>query len=190
MTTPESSPALPVRFAEFAASNSRKLIGGILLLTVFLLIPFYTMAPEGEASQNPGGQVYDLQEDVDDRFESEIHGSGWIFESRSGDILTRDSLLEIVTNSQLLREADARGELAPEGLPEQPYLVRRYDADTNRVVDGINSLADAVDDVFRADQRLPESLAAATAEQSIASQSGFTATRMRRMPSRITRASS
>jgi len=165
MTTPAVSSALPVRFAEFAASNSRKLIGGILLLTVSLLIPFYTMGPEGEASQNPGGQVYDLQEDVDDRFESEIHGSGWIFESRSGDILTRDSLLEIVTNSQLLREADARGELAPEGLPEQPYLVQRYDADTNRVVDGISSLADAVDDVFRADQRLPESLAAATAEQ-------------------------
>lgn len=165
MTTPAITLPLAVRFAEFAASNSRKLIGGVLLLTALLLIPFYTMAPEGEASQNPGGQVYDLQDDVDQRFESEIHGSGWIFESRNGDILTRDALLEIATNSQLLREADSRGELAPEGLPEQPYLVRRFDPDTNRFVDGISSLADAVDGVFRADPRLPESLAAATNEQ-------------------------
>ena len=165
MTTPATTLPLAVRFAEFAASNSRKLIGGVLLLTALLLIPFYTMAPEGEASQNPGGQVYDLQDDVDERFESEIHGSGWIFESRDGDILTRDALLEIATNSQLLREADSRGELAPEGLPEQPYLMRRFDPDTNRLVDGISSLADAVDTVFRADPRLPESLAAATDEQ-------------------------
>ena len=156
---------LAVRFAEFAASNSRKLIGGVLLLTVLLLIPFYMMAPEGEASQNPGGQVYDLQDDVDQRFESEIHGSAWLFESRSGDILTRDALLEIVTNSQLLKEADARGELAPEGLPEESYLVRRFDPDTNRTVEGISSLANAVDEVFQVDPHLPESLAQATDEQ-------------------------
>ncbi|NQW18571.1 MAG: MMPL family transporter [Chloroflexi bacterium] len=165
MTSRQTKSGPADRFADFAVGNSRKLIGGVLILTLLLLIPFYTMAPEGEASQNPSGQVFDLQDDVDERFESEIHASGWLFESRTGDILTRDGLLEVLTNSQLLREADERGELAPEGLPVQPYLIRRFDPETNRTVYGIDSLADAVDEVFRAVPQLPENLAAATDEQ-------------------------
>ena len=59
-----------------------------------------------------------------------------IFESRSGDILTRDGLLEVLQNSQALRDADAGGELAPENLPAQPYLINRFDPDTNRTIHG------------------------------------------------------
>ncbi|MCH7740885.1 MAG: hypothetical protein IIC93_12175, partial [Chloroflexi bacterium] len=116
-----------VRVAARLERNSRRVIAGVLVLTALLTIPYFLLTPGAEASQDPPGQVFDLRDDIDERFESEIHGAGWIFESRTGDILTRDGLLEILENSQALRDADSRGELAPERLPERPYLINRLD---------------------------------------------------------------
>ncbi|MCH8909423.1 MAG: MMPL family transporter [Chloroflexi bacterium] len=166
MTSPaHNNNKLTARLAARLERNSRRVIAGALVLTLLLTIPYFLLRPDTEASQDPSGQVFDLRDDIDKRFESEIHGAAWIFESRSGDILTRDGLLEILENSQALRDADSRGELAPERLPVQPYLIDRLDPDTGRTVRGIDTLADAVDDVFRADPRLPSSLAEATDEQ-------------------------
>ena len=156
---------LTTRFVVRLERNSRRVIAGTLLLTLLLTIPYFLLNPEGEASQDPSGSVFDIRDDVDERFESEIHGAGWIFESQSGDILTRDGLLEILENSQALRDADARGELAPKRLPVQPYLINRLDPNTGRMINGIDTIADAVDEVFRADPRLAPSLADATDEE-------------------------
>ncbi|MCH8222956.1 MAG: MMPL family transporter [Chloroflexi bacterium] len=166
MTTPtRTNNKLTTRLAARLERNSRRVIAGVLVLTALLMIPYFLLTPGTEASQDPPGQVFDIRDDIDERFESEIHGAGWIFESRTGDILTRDGLLEILENSQALRDADARGELAPERLPSQPYLINRIDPDTNRMVRGIDTLADAVDDVFRAVPLLAPNLAEATDEQ-------------------------
>ena len=156
---------LTARLAARLERNSRRVIAGALVLTLLLTIPYFLLRSDAEASQDPAGEVFDLRDDIDERFESEIHGSAWIFESRSGDILTRDGLLEILENSQALRDADIRGELAPERLPVQPYLIDRLNPDTGRTIHGIDTLADAVDEVFRADPRLAPSLADATDEQ-------------------------
>ncbi len=153
------------RLAAKLERNSRKVIAGVLIITLLLVIPYFLFPPETEASQDPSGAVFDLRDDIDERFESEIHGAAWIFESRTDDILTRDGLLEILENSQALRDADSRGELAPARLPVQPYLINRLDPDTGRTVRGIDTLADAVDEVFRADPGLASSLAEATDEQ-------------------------
>ncbi|MBN4064655.1 MMPL family transporter [Dehalococcoides mccartyi] len=156
---------LTTRFAAWLERNSRRVIAGALVLSLLLTIPYFLLPPEGEASQDPSGSIFDIRDDIDTRFESEIHGAGWIFESRSDDILTRDGLLEILENSQALREADSRGELSPERLPTQPYLINRLDPDTGRIVNGIDTLADAVDEVFRADPRIAPSLAEATDDE-------------------------
>ena len=156
---------LTTRVAAMLERRSRSVIAGALVLTLLLTLPYFLLIPDTEASQDPSGNVFDLTADIDERFESEIHGAGWLFESRSGDILTRNGLLEILENSQALREADSRGELAPERLPVQPYLINRLDPDTSRTIRGIDTLADAVDEVFRADLRLAPDLASATDEQ-------------------------
>jgi|TARA_B110000116_G_scaffold172351_1_gene148975 predicted RND superfamily exporter protein len=153
------------RLAARLERNSRRVIAGALVLTALLTIPYFLLVPDTEASQDPSGEVFDIRDDIDERFESEIHGTSWLFESRTDDILTRDGLLEVLDNSRALRDADRRGELSPERLPEQPYLITRLDPDTGRSISGIDTLADAVDEVFRADPRLAPSLAEATDEQ-------------------------
>jgi hypothetical protein len=163
--TPHANNNLASRLAARLERNSRRVIAGALILTLLLTVPYFLLTPETEASQEPAGEVFELRDDIDERFESEIHGAGWIFESRTGDILTRNGLLEILENSQAVRDADNRGELGPEHLPAQPYLINRVDPDTGRTIDGIDTLADAVDEVFRADPRLAPSLGDATDEQ-------------------------
>jgi len=165
MTSQIHNNSLATRLAARLERNSRRVIAGVLILTALLTVPYFLLTPDTEASQDPSGQIFDVRDDIEERFESEIHGAGWVFESRSGDILTRDGLLEILENSQALRDADGRGELAPERLPVQPYLIDRLDPDTGRTIHGIDTLADAVDEVFRADSRLAPSLADATDDQ-------------------------
>ncbi len=162
---PHTNDNLTVRLSAWLERNSRRVIVGALVMTALLTIPYFLLTPDTEASQDPSGEVFDIRDDIDKRFESEIHGNAWIFESRTGDILTRDGLLELLENSQAMRDADSRGELAPERLPVQPYLISRLNPDTDRTIHGIDTLADAVDEVFRADPRLAPSLAEATDEQ-------------------------
>ena len=93
-----------------------------MALTLLLVIPMVAMAPEDDASSDPGGDVIDLQDDIDDRFESLIHANGYIVEARGEDVLTQAVLWELYQNTRELLAADERGELAPEGLPAQTYL--------------------------------------------------------------------
>ena len=110
-----------------------------------------TMPPEEEASLDPSGQVFDLQEKIDDRFPRAVHGEGYIVEARDGDVLTQRELWELYQNTERLRQADAVGELAPSGLESQPYLYHYYSAGFERNIFGIYSLADAVHEVLTAD---------------------------------------
>ena len=126
--------------------------GGIILfgvaLTLLLALPMAVMSPDEDASSDPGGDVFDLQDELNDRFESLIDGNGYIVEARGEDVLTQAVLWELYQNSQELLAADERGELAPEDLPAQPYLYRAFDTDTNRSFVGLNTLADAVQRVL------------------------------------------
>ena len=117
-------------------------------LTLLLILPLLAMAPENEASVDPGGDVFELQDDIDDRFESLIHGNGYIVEARGEDVLTQAVLWELYQNTQELLAADERGELAPEELPAQTYLYQAFDTDTNRAFTGLNTLADEVQKVL------------------------------------------
>ena len=138
----------------------------ILAITALLVIPLLTMAPEEEASDNPGGQVFDLQEDIDQRFPPSVHSAGIIVEASPGeDVLTQQVLLELYGNTNRLRRADQEGELAPPGLEAQPYLFSFYFAEIERPVVGIYTLADAVQDVLTRDPRLNTTLEQASDDQ-------------------------
>ena len=60
----------------------------IVVLTLLLAIPMGTMAPDESASDNPGGEVYDLQDLMDENLPARIHGAFFVAEARSGDFLT------------------------------------------------------------------------------------------------------
>ena len=137
------------RVGDTLESYSGRIILAAVAITLLLIVPLVAMAPEEDASSDPGGDVFDLQDDLDNRFESLIHGNGYIVEARGKDVLTQAVLWELYQNTQELLAADEEGELAPEDLPAQPYLYQAFDTDTNRPFTGLNTIADVVHGVLR-----------------------------------------
>ena len=74
----QSTETLSYRIASFMERRSGWLILSMVVITVLLIIPVLTMAPDENASENPGGQVFDLQDDIDDRFPPAAHSAGII----------------------------------------------------------------------------------------------------------------
>ena len=162
METPSSFSA---RIGDFLERHSGRLILAALALTLLLVIPLMVMGSDQEASQDPTGEVFDLRDDINDRFAPRIHGAAYIVESRTGDILTQAALWELYQNEQQLRENDQKGVLAPEGLPLQSYLYEAFDIEANRPFLGVYSLSDAVQAMLVSDPRFGTTLEIATDEQ-------------------------
>ena len=153
------------KMGNFLERYSGRVILTAFILTLLLFIPLLTMGSDEEASSDPAGEVFDLRDDINDRFAPRIHGTGYVVESRTGDILTQASLWELYRNEQQLREVDQSGMLAPEGLPAQPYLYEAFNVYANQSFLGIYSLADAVQNVLVSDSRFGTTLETATDEQ-------------------------
>ena len=110
---------------------------GSLLLTALLVVPLLAMQPDRTASADPQAEVFETQDLVEERFRSSVYAPVYIVEARSGDILTRDPLFELLQHSQALRESETGA-----------VLVERYDPDSDRVTQGLVTIADAVDGVL------------------------------------------
>ena len=156
---------LSYKIGSILERRSGRFLFAILAISTMLVIPLLTMAPEEEASGDPGGQVFDLQEDIDQRFPSAVHSAGFIVEAKDGDVLTQKTLWELYQNTQKLRQADQDGKLTPLGLESQPYLFTFYFAGIDRSVVGIYTLADAVQAVLTMDPMLNITLEQASDEQ-------------------------
>ena len=143
------------RVSAFLEQRSGSVILGVLIATLLLIIPLLTMAPDENASENPGGQVFDLQDDIDVRFPPAALSAGIIVEARGEDVLTQKSLWELYQNTERLRQADQDGKLAPPGLEAQSFLFSFYFSELERPVVGIYSLADEVEEVMASDPLIP-----------------------------------
>ncbi|MDP6823641.1 MAG: MMPL family transporter [Dehalococcoidia bacterium] len=147
------------------AAHSGQLIAAAVVMTALLAIPMIALGDPKEASQDPGGRVFDLQDRIDDGFAAPVFITSYIVESRDGDLLTAAGLGELYANQQALLQADALGELAPENLPDQPYMYTYFDTNLRKPVLGVTSLADAVAEALILDPRLDTSIDRATDEQ-------------------------
>ncbi len=152
-TRPAASASLSERVASFIERRSGLVVGMVVLLTGLLAIPFLTMAPEDAASQDPRGEVLDAQEFINDRFASSVFGATYVVEARDGNVLTRDSMLELLENSAELRADPQVG----------PKLLSHYDSELGVDREGVYSIADSADALLRV--RGVEGLAAADDEQ-------------------------
>jgi len=117
-------------------------IGVAVLITALLSVPFLTMAPTTSASQEPGGAVFEARDAVEDRFVSAVFDIPIIVESRDGNLLTRESLIELLENAAALRAEPQLGST----------LLTYYDPTTGSDVVGVRTIADFVD------ARLPSGL--------------------------------
>ncbi len=142
------------RVADFLTRHSTLTILVILTATVLLVFPIFLLQPSEQASQEPGGPVFDLRDRVNERFPARVHIASFIVEDRNGDILRQEPLWELYRNEQVLRESDMAD-----------LLFSGYDVDTERQLQGIYTVADAVNDVLRFDPRFGVTLETATDAQ-------------------------
>ncbi len=116
--------------------RSRLVIILALVLTAGLAIPFLALAPDQSASMEPGGEVFEARDAIDDRFVSSVYDIHVITEARHGDMLAKEALLELQANADALRSDP---DLAP-------TLFGYFDASTGRDVFGVTTFADLVDE--------------------------------------------
>ena len=131
---------------EWMAGHPLIVIGTAVLVTAILAVPFLGMAPTTNASQEPTGPVFDARDSVEDRFASAAFDIPVIVEARAGNLLTRDSLIELRDNAAALRSDPELG----------PTLLSYYDPVTGSDVVGVFTIADLVD------SRVPAGLDRAT----------------------------
>ncbi len=145
------------RTAAWLVRYSGWFILSVLLTTGLLVLPIFLMAPTEQASQDPGGPVFELQEKVQTRFPPRIHGTGFIVEAKAtpedpaGDILRQAPLWELYQNEERLRDSSL-GE----------FLYDGYDADNQRQIIGVFTIADAVNTLLALDPRTDATLATAS----------------------------
>jgi len=149
-----SQRVLASKTSDFILRHSGWFIGTVMALTVLFALPIVFMAPPGPASQDPGGPVFDLLETVNQRFPPRIHVTTFIVEDPQGDILRQQPLWELYQNERKLRASDL-GSLLYSG----------YDADRERQILGIYTIADAVQNLFLLDPSTATSLETATDDQ-------------------------
>ena len=109
----------------------------MLVITALLALPATLMQPTQRASQEPGGQVFDLRDKLNAQFPAPLHIASFIVEDRAGDVLRQAPLWELYRNEQALRLSEMAD-----------LLFYGYDVDTERETQGVYTLADAVNDVL------------------------------------------
>ena len=126
------------RAGSFVSGNAGRIVLLTLIATALLALPIFLMAPEKRAKSNPGGEVFDLSDTIQDRMPEANMYSGFIAEARDGNMLNGEELLELFLNEEELRSSSLGGK----------YLVNRYDVELDRWSVGIYTIADAVNDLL------------------------------------------
>jgi predicted RND superfamily exporter protein len=139
-----ANPTLSQRAGAWLVAHSGPVLAAAVVLTGALAAPMVWLAPTEAASTEPAGEEFDLRDAVDERLASATFATAYIAESPTGDLLTPAALAELAANQQALRDADAAGALAPQGVAPSPLLLERYDADTGLTYTGLTGLPDAV----------------------------------------------
>jgi len=155
----------PKNIPSWLYKNSKILLIFFLILTFSLIFPFIKNESNEIANQNPKGSVFDLQETINQTFASPLHGQWAIAESKSGDILTAQSLNELLNNQNALINADLSGLLAPKNLEKQPYLAKYFNPATQTQSTAVISVANVVENILKNDPRLNTNLSEATNQQ-------------------------
>ncbi|NQV05053.1 hypothetical protein HQ535_00760, partial [bacterium] len=142
MSTRPSPSGFP--FFEWVNRRIGVLSIAVVVVAVGLGIVGPFVAAEGEPSYEPGGEIYDTQNLVDDRFTSTspIRGASFVVEASGApfnptasdhDVLTANALREFKAYSDAARAAGGG------------HMVQVFDHDLGVPIDGILSIADAVD---------------------------------------------
>ncbi len=132
------------KFFEWVNRRYARITVGVLVVTVLMAGVFSALGSEAEPEFDPSGEIYETAARVEDVFSvtEGSRGAAFLVEGRDGsDVLTRNGLLEWKTNSESLRAATRLFRDDPLSF----HLATVFSADFGVEMDGVYSIADAVD---------------------------------------------
>ena len=132
------------KFFEWVNRRYARITVGVLVVAVLMAGVFAAIGSDDEPEFDPSGEIYETADRVEEVFAvtSGSQAAAFLVEGRDGsDILTRNGLLEWKTNSASLRAAtrEVRGD------PLNSHLATVFSTDFGVEMDGVYSIADAVD---------------------------------------------
>ena len=138
--------------ANFLANHPYMILIVTLFLTLLLISPLFFLAPKEQASPNPPDEVYELQEEIDDKFPTPFHFASFVLQAKKGDVISREVLSELKLNRDRLVALDVDGDLSvteegkPRGtLEKQSYLASYYDFELATQINGIISVLETIE---------------------------------------------
>jgi len=132
------------KFFEWVNRRYARITVGVLIFAVLMAGAFSAVGSDDEPKFDPSGEIYDTANRVEDVFSFTTGTAGAVFlveGPNDTDVLTRNGLLEWKTNSESLRTAtrEVRGD------PLNSHLATVFNTDFGVEIDGVYSIADAVD---------------------------------------------
>ncbi|MGB5532874.1 MAG: hypothetical protein WBN71_07190 [Acidimicrobiia bacterium] len=147
---PEFVPVKSYRFYEWINRHPWSIAASLVVLAVAFAALYPVIADQSEPSFDPKGPIYDTRDHVDEVFASSSSMREVLFiveKPGGGDVLTRDALLALKQNQDaVLADPEA-----------QKHLATSFARDLGVTIEGVYSVANAVDDA------LPGGLEAASA---------------------------
>ncbi len=142
------------RVFEWLGAHITMVVAATMVVALLVAVVGYARRAAVENPEDPafdpGGEIYDIQDREGELFEAvpDVLTAQFLVETAdgTGDVLTAAGLAELAGNADRLRADPA----------SQAHLTTRFDPDLDVEVDGIHSIADAVD------AHLPDGLAAAS----------------------------
>jgi len=138
--------------ATFLANHPYMILIVTLFLTLLLISPLFFLAPKEQASPNPPDEVYELQEEIADKFPTPFHFASFVLQAKKGDVISREVLSELKLNRDRLVALDVDGDLSvteegkPRGtLEKQSYLASYYDFELATQINGIISVLETIE---------------------------------------------
>ena len=126
------------RTTSFMYRHARWIIGLSLLLTAALSVPFLTMEPTENASQEPVGAVFDARDEVNEKFVTSVFPTTFVVVARDGNMLAKPVLMELLKNSRKLRRQKKF----------RKTLLQYFEPQEGVDIVGVRSIADQIDDAL------------------------------------------
>ncbi len=133
-----SSHEAGTRTTSFIYRHARWIIGLSILLTAALAVPFLTMEPTENASQEPAGEVFDARDAINEKFVTSVSPTSFVVEARDGNMLAKPVLMELHKNLRKLRDRKKF----------RKTLLQYFEPQEGVDIVGTRSMADRIDDAL------------------------------------------
>jgi len=154
------------KLTRFLSKRPLSIIATIIILTGMFSYVSSEDNTIDEVSFDTGGKIFDLSEKVNRNFQSPVHFTSVIIESKNNDLLLPDTFKEILENQEKLIKLDSSGQLAFNGgLDQKKLLFKYFDLSSGEEILGFTSVVNLTDNFLKQQMQIPEGVRTADFNQ-------------------------